>query len=413
MSDIKKESIHLYIIQFANYIVPLISLPYLTKTLTLSGMGKLGLAQALFAIVQAFIDFGFTYTASRNVSINLENKHEVRAIYTNVQFVRFLIFLIILVIGSVLLLCLNLSINDKILYFIALVTGISTVVMPLWIFNGLSKNSVVSRYIIFFKIITLLLLFVFVHQINDYIIAFIILNSSMVFLGIPIFLYLRKNGVSYSIKLISIQKMKDHTVKGFNVFIGTFLSMSYTSFIPFIIKYFTSDYWVGVYVVVERLMSVLRQMYMPVIQASYARICYCMEHGLKKEFNEIIKKISLLFICISLLALIGNWIAGKYVIYFLLNNEQIAYKYSFLSMMVCFVVAISMILTYCYYLAKDLSYILKWIYIIAAFLFYGIMLLFFELNTVSLTSIYINIFLVEVAIVIMQGGLLFYLEKRA
>ncbi len=101
MSDIKKESIHLYIVQIANYLVPLITLPYLTSTLTLNGMGKLGLAQSLFTIVQAFIDFGFTYTASRNVSLNINNKTIISKIYTNVQTARFLIFLVILLIGSI------------------------------------------------------------------------------------------------------------------------------------------------------------------------------------------------------------------------------------------------------------------------------------------------------------------------
>ncbi|HGH3605250.1 oligosaccharide flippase family protein [Acinetobacter baumannii] len=412
MSDIKKESIHLYIVQIANYLVPLITLPYLTSTLTLNGMGKLGLAQSLFTIVQAFIDFGFTYTASRNVSLNINNKTIISKIYTNVQTARFLIFLVILLIGSIITFFSDINLQDKLLYLIVLLSGFSVVVMPLWIFNGLSKNSLIAKYIIFSKIISLVFIFLFVHSFNDYIVAFMILNSSLVLLGFPIYFYLKENNIVYRFNEINIGDISDYLRKGFNVFVGTFFSMSYTNFIPFVIKYFTSDYWVGVYVIVERLMSVLRQMYMPLIQASYAKLCICVENKMKQEFNTIVKRICLLFAGISMLAVIGNIVAGKYVIYFLLNNEQIAYKYTFLSMLICFVVAISMILTYCYYLARDLGGILKWIYLVAAFIFYAAMVVTIKMNWVSLSSIYLNILLVEISIVIMQTIGIIYLRNK-
>lgn len=412
MSNIKKESIHLYIIQIANYIVPLITLPYLTKTLTLSGMGKLGLAQALLAIIQAFIDFGFTYTASRNVSLNLEKKDEVRIIYTNVQFIRFLIFLVILIFSTIILFILNVSSEDRILYLLAIVSSFSAVLMPMWIFNGISKNSVISRYLIIFKFITLIFIFGFIKNPNDYLYAFVILNSSMVFLGIPIYFFLKKNDIYYNFKDIEFSLIKNYLAKGFNVFIGTFFSMSYTNFIPFFIKYFTSDYWVGVYVVVERLMFVLRQMYMPIIQASYARLCICIEGNLYSEYYNIIKKIIIIFIAISLAALIGNFFAGKLVIYYLLNNEVVAYKYTFYSMVLCFVVAVSMLLTYCYYLAKDLGHILKWIYVFAALFFLVEIYFIVKYEKVSLENIYLTIIFVEVFIVLTQLVLLKIVSKN-
>ena len=142
MSNIRKESIHLYIIQFVNYIVPLISLPYLTQVLTLNGMGKLGLAQSIFLLAQALIDFGLTYTAGREVSLHLESKKELRKIYTNVQFLRFLLYLSLSLVASIVLYCID--VNDKSLYYIAIISSGAFVFLPLWVFNGLSKNSIFS-----------------------------------------------------------------------------------------------------------------------------------------------------------------------------------------------------------------------------------------------------------------------------
>lgn len=412
MTDIKKESIHLYIIQFANYIVPLISLPYLTKVLTLSGMGKLGLAQALFNIIQSFIDFGFTYTASRNVSINLDNEVEVRRIYTNVQFIRFLIFFIITIMGSSFLLFSKFDYEDKILYFIVIVSGFSSVLMPMWVFNGISKNSVVSKYMVIFRFFTLFLLFLAIHKPEDYLWAFVILNTSICFVGFPIYFYLKKNNIYYDYKLLNFSIIKEYFLKGFNVFIGVGFTMSYTNFIPFFIKYFTSDYWVGVYVVVERLLFVLRQMYFPVIQASYAKLCLYLEKGMLIEYSRLIRNIAFIFFGISILALISNFYAGELVIYYLLNNEQIAYRYTFISMFICFVVAVSMILTYCYYLAKDMGHLLKWIYCIAAVLFYTGLWFLIEINKITLEYIYYNILFVEICIILMQLVLMVIIRKK-
>ena len=404
MSNIRKESIHLYIIQFVNYIVPLISLPYLTQVLTLNGMGKLGLAQSIFLLAQALIDFGLTYTAGREVSLHLESKKELRKIYTNVQFLRFLLYLSLSLVASIVLYCID--VNDKSLYYIAIISSGAFVFLPLWVFNGLSKNSIFSKYLIYFKIASLAIVFILIKDSNDYIVAFIVLNSSMIFLGIPVYFYLKRQSIEYDFNLIELDSVKIYFYKGFNVFVGTFLSMTYTNFIPFFIKFFTSDYWVGVYIVVERLTSVLRQMYMPLIQASYGGICLAYQKKQKKQYYSLIKKISFIFFGISILALIGNLIFGKYIIYLLLNDEQVAYKYTFMSMFVVFLVAASMIITYCYILARGLDNILKWIYMLASLLFCIMLYLMKENYAVNLTNIYIIIFCVEAFVLIMQ---LFYL----
>lgn len=411
MSAIRKESIHLYVIQFANYVVPIISLPYLTKVLTLDGVGRLGLAQAVFVLAQALIDFGFTYTAGRDVSLNLDDKKELSSIYTNVQFLRFLIFLILVIISSLILYFIDFNSDDKLLYFLAIISSGAVVLMPLWVFNGLSKNSVFSQYLIFFKIITLFLLFLFVKSVEDYLIAFLILNSSMIFLGIPIYLYLKKNNIEYDLKVINFKAIKLYFNNGFNVFIGTFLSMTYTNFIPFFIKFFTNDYWVGVYIVVERLMSVLKQMYMPIIQASYGKICQYFEQDNKFAYRSIVKKISFIFLGVSVIAFLGNIFLGEYVIYYLLNNEQVAYKYTFMSMFISFIVSISIILTYCFFLARGLGRNLKWIYIVASLFFSSILYFMATKTVVTLENIYIAIFLVETSVVVMQLLFLYFYNR--
>ena len=47
---LKKETIYLYIVLGANFLLPLITIPYLTKVLGLSGFGLFGYSQTIFLL---------------------------------------------------------------------------------------------------------------------------------------------------------------------------------------------------------------------------------------------------------------------------------------------------------------------------------------------------------------------------
>ena len=55
---LKKNFIYLFVLQNANYIIPLILLPFLTQTLGAANYGKLAFAQAFIAYFVLFTDFG-------------------------------------------------------------------------------------------------------------------------------------------------------------------------------------------------------------------------------------------------------------------------------------------------------------------------------------------------------------------
>ena len=55
----RKEVLALYVVQFSNLIIPLLSFPYLINILGVDNFGKVGFAQTLLLIFCFIIDFGF------------------------------------------------------------------------------------------------------------------------------------------------------------------------------------------------------------------------------------------------------------------------------------------------------------------------------------------------------------------
>jgi len=65
-SHIVQNAVSLYLIQFANYIVPLIiMMPYLVRVLEPAGYGAVAFAQGFINYLMLFVEYGFDWSATR------------------------------------------------------------------------------------------------------------------------------------------------------------------------------------------------------------------------------------------------------------------------------------------------------------------------------------------------------------
>ena len=85
---------YLSLLQMAGYVSPLITLPYLTRVIGVEGFGKIAFASAVMVWIQTVADWGFNYTATRDVARNREDRDKVSDIFSRVLWARcFLMFL--------------------------------------------------------------------------------------------------------------------------------------------------------------------------------------------------------------------------------------------------------------------------------------------------------------------------------
>ena len=78
----------LYVVHFANYLLPLITVPYVVRVLTPSGYGLGAFAVSFAGFFGTLADYGFNLTATRSVSVNRDSHHEVSRIATQVMFTK-------------------------------------------------------------------------------------------------------------------------------------------------------------------------------------------------------------------------------------------------------------------------------------------------------------------------------------
>lgn len=253
-----------------NYIIPLITLPYLVKTLGPASYGALGFSLALIQYFTRLTDYGFNLTATKDIASN-KDALSVSKVFWSVFACKFLLTMLSL--GGVLLLIEFSSFiygyKQVILCSFGMVIG--SFLFPIWLFQGLEKMGWIAIANIGSRLITIPFIFIFVTKPEDVWIAALVTSLTSILAGIVSFFYI----IKYKwIKIVKITK-KDifHQFKsGFHIFLSSGAVSLYTTSIPIFLGFVSGPIAVGYYVAADKLRLAVQGVISPVSQAIYPRI---------------------------------------------------------------------------------------------------------------------------------------------
>ena len=72
-NKISKNFIALVLLQVTNFVIPILIIPHLIKTLGIDKFGIVSLAQTIMIYLFVVVDYGFSLSAVKNISLNKGN----------------------------------------------------------------------------------------------------------------------------------------------------------------------------------------------------------------------------------------------------------------------------------------------------------------------------------------------------
>ena len=268
-----KNTAALFLVQVSTNLAPLLVLPYLARVLTTDHFGLIAFATSFNWYFITLVEYGFNLTATRRVAIHHDDPARVSQIFSSVMLAKAMLT----VLGFLLMLGVVLG-TDKLrpnllLFCLSYMAVVGDLLFPLWLFQGLQKMENLVWRDLSSKLIALCLIFVFVRQDSDYVLAAGFQAGSTVIAGI-IGLVSVPFMTSVRWRKPSFKEALDALKEGWAIFLSMAASSISYSTNVFLLNMRSGPADVAYYSAAYRLIVALRMLVSPVVTALYPHISH-------------------------------------------------------------------------------------------------------------------------------------------
>jgi PST family polysaccharide transporter len=256
------------LLQGANYLLPLVSFPYLARVLGAEKFGLIMFAQSLIAYFNAVTEYGFNLSATREIAISRADKERVSRVFSEVIFAKLALMISSFFLLLILLFTFEKFGEYKLLYLLTFGAILGQAIMPNWLFQGMEQMKFISALNISARAIFLVLIFLIIKKPDDFIIVPLLNALGMLTAGI-VGLVLAKVRFGLSLNMPSLKGMLDKLRSGWNLFVSTVAITLYRNSNVFLLGLVASYNIVGYYAIAEKIVKAVQSMITPVTQSLF------------------------------------------------------------------------------------------------------------------------------------------------
>lgn len=271
INTLQKNIYALLTVQFANYILPLITVPYLAHVLGVYAFGRIAFAQAVAQYFVVLADFGFNLSATRQVSLIRDSPLKISLLFSEVLTIKILLMLS----GFLLLLALNSIIqsfsSNARLIEISYLSVLGNVLFPVWLFQGLERMRYITIYTVTARLISVVAIFVLVNNKQDIYVAAALQSGAGVLGGVFALI-----GAFYVTELRfqipTFKNLMRAVLETWPIFLSNAAITLYTSTNIIVVGLMTTPAVVGYFSAADKIVRASINAITPISQAVYPRI---------------------------------------------------------------------------------------------------------------------------------------------
>lgn len=308
-SKLLKSSLWLVVLQVFNTVIPLATIPYITRVLGASGYGTFSLSLNWVVYFLVIVEYGFGFLGARKVAmLSVDELHKT---YSDIITSRMLLLVISFALMTSIYLLSGMDKSHYIAMVILFCMVLGSAFQLTWLFQGMQDMKTITLINATSRVLSVVLIFLLVKSEKDvYLYCFLysctFLFSS--FIGVKI----AKKKYGLKVKLGKLSDVYPAMSEGWPLFVSQAMAKVLSGFGVTVLGVVSSGAIVGVYSAIYKIPFIMTMFFSPISQALYpissVEFSKSQELGVKKVRMVALAVMPFFFICGMLIIIFREWI---------------------------------------------------------------------------------------------------------
>lgn len=315
--SLRKNLVALYGVQVATLVLPLLTVPLLARNLGPSALGELAAVQSLFTTLGFLIEYGFNYSATRQVAIHRDDRSQLTRIFSEVLGAKLLLSVLFLLVSFVVYSFVSVFRTYPVLFWLGFLGALAQGFNLMWFYQGIEKLPKAASIDISLKFGYTVLVLMLVRSPADMtlVIGLQALSSllSLVINTRHALPFVDRFQVTLTGSIAAIKE-------GQSMFFFRAVTVLYTSANTALLRLFVPAATVAQYSAAERLSSVSSSALTPVTQVIFPRLSHLVHHDFDVA-RKFFRKSLLATTAAATAALLLGFLSAPFVVEILFGEQ--------------------------------------------------------------------------------------------
>ena len=275
------------ILRMSAFIFPMITFPYVSRVLLAEGNGKIAFAASVINYFTLFASLGIPTYGVKACAQRRDDKVKLSRIVHELLFINIVCVILCYIVFMVMMFTVPEFSEDSTLLWINSISIFLSVIGIEWFYQAIEQYDYITLRNILFKVLSIILMFIFVHDKNDYIIYGAITIIGTVGSNILNIIKLPNYIIC---KFIGNYSLNQHIKPIFFLFLYSAATTIYTNLDTVMLGFMAGDIEVGYYSAAVKLKNILVSVVTALGAVLMPRISYFISNNLKDKFQYLINK---------------------------------------------------------------------------------------------------------------------------
>lgn len=320
-----KNAIWIYTSQAINTIIPLLTLPYITKVLGANGYGSLSVALNFIGYLQVVVEYGFGLSATRKVASSSDTTKTIQRLFNPIFISRVFLLIASLAILFIYILLSPISREGCVCLLVVFCGLVGTCFQMNWAFQGTQKMEYIAILSIVSRIASTIFIFLFVKQQSDLYVYCVLYILPQIICGLGGILISRKKFfISFSIPRAS--ELVKEFKSGWLVFTSSFSAKVFGAMGVTFMSFFSTETEIGIFSAIQKIPNIMLLAWLPISQVIYPISSNKWAQS-KEEGRLFLKKIKAYILPVFIFMSILIAMFAKQIVNIVFGAEYITYYY--------------------------------------------------------------------------------------